>query len=146
MKIKLDENIPASVKGLLQKIGHNVETVPDESLTGETDSVLWRHVQAEQRFLITQDLDFSDIRQFSPGTHHGLLLVRLANPSRQNLTARIEQVFKTENVQDWKCCFVVVTDTKIRFVVLLSRRRQKYRNGARSGCSLFSDTVHQYIF
>ena len=70
MKIKLDENIPTSLKFRLQEIGSDVETVPDESLTGVTDDVLWQHVQNAQRLLITQDLDFSDIRQFHPGTHH----------------------------------------------------------------------------
>ncbi len=114
MKIKLDENIPASLKFQLQKIGSDVETVPDESLTGATDAVLWQHVQNEQRLLITQDLDFSDIRRFHPGAHHGLLLIRLANSSRRHLTSRIEQLFKCEDVQSWKGCFVVVTDTKIR--------------------------------
>jgi hypothetical protein len=33
--------------------------------------------QRAGRFLVTQDLDFSDVRRFEPGSHHGLLLVRL---------------------------------------------------------------------
>ena len=32
--------------------------------------------QSDGRFLITQDLDFSDAREYVPGTHHGLLRVR----------------------------------------------------------------------
>ena len=36
----------------------------------------WLAPQSGSRFLITQDLDFSDIRKFAPGTHHGLLLVQ----------------------------------------------------------------------
>jgi hypothetical protein len=36
--------------------------------------------QASQRFLVTRDLDFSDVRTFAPGTHRGLLLVRLRKP------------------------------------------------------------------
>jgi len=38
---------------------------------------MWSAARRDERFLITQDLDFSDIRQFKPGTHPGLLLVRL---------------------------------------------------------------------
>jgi hypothetical protein len=34
-------------------------------------------LQAHGRVFITQDLDFSDARKYVPGTHHGLLLVRL---------------------------------------------------------------------
>jgi len=42
-------------------------------MTGHPDGDIWRHAQQEGRFLITQDLDFSDINLFSPGTHHGIL-------------------------------------------------------------------------
>jgi hypothetical protein len=34
-------------------------------------------MQESQRFLVTQGLDFSDTRRFSPGMHCGILLVRL---------------------------------------------------------------------
>jgi predicted nuclease of predicted toxin-antitoxin system len=53
------------------------------------DEEIWAAAQKESRFLITQDLDFSDERKFSPGSHCGLLLLRLG-------------------------CFVVVTAREIR--------------------------------
>ena len=37
MKIKIDENIPASVAGLLENLGHDVDTVTDEKPTGGND-------------------------------------------------------------------------------------------------------------
>jgi hypothetical protein len=75
---------------------------------------VWSAAQAAQRFFITQDLDFSDMRRYAPGTHAGLLLVRLARPGRNALFERIVSVFQTENVDEWKECLVVVTDRKIR--------------------------------
>jgi hypothetical protein len=66
------------------------------------------------RFLITQDLDFSDLREYQPGKHHGLLLVRLANPSRRALIKRVNTLFATEDVEGWRGCFVVATERKIR--------------------------------
>ena len=76
MKIKLDENLPARLVPILQRHGHDVDTVPEEQLSGRPDTEIWQAVGTEGRFLITQDLDFSDTRQFAPGTHAGLLLVR----------------------------------------------------------------------
>jgi predicted nuclease of predicted toxin-antitoxin system len=76
--------------------------------------LVWDAAQQAERFLITQDLDFSDVRRFQPGTHHGLMLVRLQTPSRRRLAERIESVFRIENVIDWDRCFVVVTDHKVR--------------------------------
>lgn len=64
--------------------------------------------------MITQDLDFSDIRRFVPGTHHGLLLVRLREPRREALVQKIQTLYQTEDVESWKGCFVVVTERKIR--------------------------------
>lgn len=69
MNIKLDENLPASLVGALAKLGHDVDTVVAEGLAGETDNVVCQAAQDARRFLITQDLDFSDIRRFAPGTH-----------------------------------------------------------------------------
>jgi hypothetical protein len=87
MKIKLDENMPAGLAEILVRLGHDVETVPQEGLAGCSDPDIWSSAQREGRFLITQDLDFSDIHRFSPGTHHGLLLVRLRTPGRLALTS-----------------------------------------------------------
>jgi hypothetical protein len=36
---------------------------------------------------------FSDIRHFAPGTHRGILLVRLSNPSRRHLVERRRGIF-----------------------------------------------------
>ncbi len=73
MKIKLDENMPESLAEQLGQLGHDVHTVPSEAPSGEKDARIWSAARSEQRFLITQDLDFSDVRQFTPGTHAGIL-------------------------------------------------------------------------
>jgi predicted nuclease of predicted toxin-antitoxin system len=122
MKIKLDENLPVRLAILLKNIGHDVDTAYEEQLVGRTDSEIWAAAQRESRFLVTQDMDFSDTRLFAPGTHHGLLLLRLRSPNRQNLAERIQELFQRENVGDWIGCFVVATERKIR--VLKPRGQQ----------------------
>jgi len=114
MKIKLDENLPCRLVNLLIELGHETDTVPEEGLAGHNDSEIWEVVQKEGYFFITQDLDFSDTRRFIPGTHNGLLLMRLRDPGREALLQRIKYLFKTESVADWKGCFVLVTEHKIR--------------------------------
>jgi predicted nuclease of predicted toxin-antitoxin system len=112
MKIKLDENLPAKLVPLLQQRGHDVHTVPDENLGGSADAEVWRAAKAEGRFLITQDLDFSDIRHFAPGTHYGLLLLRLREPGALALTRAVSSV--ATEIDHWQGCFVVLTDHKLR--------------------------------
>jgi predicted nuclease of predicted toxin-antitoxin system len=114
VKIKLDENLPERLVAVLTGLGHDVDTVSSEQLTGNEDGDVWRAAQSVERFLITQDLDFSDTRRYVPGTHFGLLLVRLAHPGREALLARISALFVTEAVDVWRGCLVVATDHKVR--------------------------------
>jgi predicted nuclease of predicted toxin-antitoxin system len=114
MKIKLDENLPLRLAILLKDLGHDAHTLHEEFLIGRADSVIWEAAQKESRFLITQDLDFSDLRQFTPGSHHGILLVRLRSPNRRDLVERVGELFQRENVDEWAGCFVVATERKIR--------------------------------
>lgn len=114
MRIKLDENLPTELKLRLAELGHDVDTVPEENLGGCDDPEVWRQTQVAGRFLITQDLDFSDIRRFAPGTHAGILLVRLEHPSRTAVAAAAFGVFTDESLGDLAGCLVVVTEVKIR--------------------------------
>ena len=114
MKAKLDENLPRQIAVELRGRGRDVQTVVEEGLTGRANADLWQAAQREGRLLITQDLDFSDTRKFQPGTHHGIVLIRLQSPSRQNLIARAKELFDAEDITSWTGCFVVVTERKIR--------------------------------
>ena len=63
MKIKLDENLPSGLAKILAQLGHDADTITDEGLAGSDDPQVWEAAQRTRRFLITQDLDFSDIRK-----------------------------------------------------------------------------------
>ena len=114
MRIKLDENLPIRLVSVLAELGHDVDTVPSERIAGRDDDVVWQTAQAGRRFLVTQGLDFSDIRKYAPGTHHGLLLVGLPQPGRTTLFERIITLFKVEDVESWRGCLVTATPRKVR--------------------------------
>lgn len=123
MRVKLDENLPVALSPALTSLGHDVDTVFDEGLAGQPDEEVWRASQSAHRFLVTQDLDFSDVRAFAPGTHHGVLLVRLPAPGRRSLFERICMLFRSEDVESWRGCFVVATERKLRVRCRASERR-----------------------
>lgn len=114
MKIKLDENMPASLAPELARLGHDVFTLRDEGLSGAPDFNVWEAAQLEKRFLITQDLDFSDSRRFAPGTHAGVLLIRLREPSQRALSDRVLALFREHPVAGWAGCFIVASGRKVR--------------------------------
>lgn len=114
MRIKLDENLPLRLAPRLGALGHDVVTVRDEGLVGADDRRIWEAAQFERRFLVTQDLGFSEIANFAPSGHAGVLLVRLQEPSRPDLLRRVEAVFRQENVESWAGCIVAATERKVR--------------------------------
>jgi len=114
MKVKLDENLPFRLASILKHLGHDVHTLQYEGLLGRPDKEIWERAQQESRFLITQDMDFSDSRKFIPGSHHGILLLRLRSSDRTSLVERVTELFQNESVGEWNGCFVVATERKIR--------------------------------
>ena len=114
MKIKLDENLPVRLSQALSQLGHDVDTAMEEGLIGKDDSVIWEAAQEHQRLLITQDLDFSDLRQYQPGSHAGIVLVRLRDPSGAALFERVTRIFEEGRPEEWCGAFIVATDHKLR--------------------------------
>jgi predicted nuclease of predicted toxin-antitoxin system len=76
MRIKIDEDLPDLAAKWLRDQGHDAETVREQHMGGWKDSKLWDSIQSEQRFLVTADKGFGDIRAYPPGTHGGVLLLR----------------------------------------------------------------------
>jgi len=114
MLIKLDENLGNTHAEFLRQMGHSCDRVADEGLSGTVDQAVWQQVCAEQRFFITLDLDFSDVRRFQPGTHPGILLLRPRNRSRQavlDLLGRIVNEYSLESLQQ---CLVVADEVQTR--------------------------------
>ena len=80
MRFKLDENFDLRLVPLVEEGNHDVETVQSESLSGCSDDQLFERCVAEQRTLITLDLDFSNPFRFPPETTAGIVVVRPPRP------------------------------------------------------------------
>ena len=85
MRFKLDENLPIQLKRLFTESGHDAATAIDEGLGGAPDTELAAVCIAEGRALVTQDLDFADIRAYPPAASAGIVVFRLAGASRDAL-------------------------------------------------------------
>jgi predicted nuclease of predicted toxin-antitoxin system len=114
VKIKIDENLSLAHRRLLEGVGHEVADVHDERLSGASDDVLWSHVCAEGRFLVTLDTDFSDVRRFSPGSHPGILLLRTAHPSVSTVSMILRRVLEEHDLSGLAACLVVADEVRTR--------------------------------
>ena len=84
MRLKLDENISRTVALTLADYGHDIDTVPAEGLAGATDVQVALAAAGADKMLITLDRDFADVREYPPGTHPGIIVVRV-DPPRPSL-------------------------------------------------------------
>ena len=71
MKFKVDENLPTEYASILRGAGFEADTVSDEKLSGAGDTVLSERCRAEDRVLMTLDLDFANVQAYPPKSHPG---------------------------------------------------------------------------
>lgn len=114
MKFKLDENVAASAGQLLTAAGHDVATVRQQGLTGMPDSHIAAVCRAEGRALVTEDLDFSDIRAYPPAEHPGILVLRLASPDRNAVRRAIGTFLAQLDPDDLPGKLVIIDADRIR--------------------------------
>ena len=97
MRVKLDENLPTQLKHLFAESGCDAATVLDEGLGGASDAALASACAEEQRVLVTQDLDFADVRAYPPVEYPGIVVFRLANGARDSIleigASRVERIW-----------------------------------------------------
>ena len=114
LKIKTDEDLPASVAVKLCGVGYLAETVIEEGMGGAKDPALWRAVQAEGRFLITADKGFADVRKYPPGTHRGVLLLRPDEDGIGLVEALVELVLREGGLERLRGAVAVASPRGLR--------------------------------
>ena len=61
--------------------GHDVDTVTDEDLVGALDRDVVAAATAAGRILVSLDRGLGDIRAYPPGSHAGIVVLRLTDQS-----------------------------------------------------------------
>ena len=107
MKIFVDENIPLLTVKELVRQGYDVIDIRGTDDQGITDEVLWQKAQDLGCLLITTDKGFAAHRE---ELHHGILIIRLKQPSRQKIHQRVLQALKRYTATQWSGLMVVMRD------------------------------------
>jgi predicted nuclease of predicted toxin-antitoxin system len=113
-RLKVDENLPAEIAELLSSHGHNAVTVADQGWEGLPDGELWRRIQAEDRWIVTADKEFADLRRFPPGSHTGVILLRSAREGLLEYLRLAGTALASIKLDDIAGAVVVVTDRGVR--------------------------------
>lgn len=114
MIVKLDEDLSPMVAEPLRAAGYQVRTVADQGWSGLADDELWRHVVAQNEFLVTADKGFADLRSYPPGTHPGILLLRPERESLVEFCAVVSVVLAAGGLESLTGCVSVASPRGLR--------------------------------
>jgi len=114
MRIKLDENMPAAMTELLRQAGHDALSVADEGLGGTADPTVLQAASAEDRVLITFDLDFADVRSYPVGSHAGIVVFRLHDQRWVVLEGPARHLVASGGLERIRGGLAVVDEARIR--------------------------------
>ena len=111
----IDEDMPRSMAVVLREAGHDALDVRDVGLRGHTDDEVFAYAQAHDALLVTADKDFADILRFRPGTHAGVIVVRVPNvlPTRHVNNALLRALGGLEG-EDLRGLLIIVEVGRIR--------------------------------
>ena len=107
MKIFVDENIPLMTVSELREQRFEVIDIRGTEQQGLPDELLWQKAQKEKCLLITTDKGFSNYRE---EPHHGILIIRLNQPTRLKIHQRVMQALKRYSEREWSGLTVVMRD------------------------------------
>jgi predicted nuclease of predicted toxin-antitoxin system len=114
VKVKLDENLPADAAALLTELGHEVDTVVTEGLAGAIDRAVLAAATSEGRVLFTLDRGLGDIRAYAPGTHGGIVVLRVDDQATRALLMTLQAFVENHDVDGLAGCLVIVRGHLVR--------------------------------
>jgi predicted nuclease of predicted toxin-antitoxin system len=86
----VDESLPNTVVKALRGAGYQAESVREISLQGADDDTMFNEAQKRHAVLVTGDEDFTDVRRFPTGTHHGIIVVRMQGTKEQRAASLMD--------------------------------------------------------
>jgi len=92
VKFKPDEILPAAAAPVLAGAGHDVDTVIAEDPAGAPDEDAAAAANATGRILISLDRGLGNIRSYPPGSHAGIVVLRLTDQSAATVTKAISDL------------------------------------------------------
>ena len=114
MRAKLDENAPLSVLGPLSEAGVDVDTVAGEGLVGADDPAVLAVASGEGRVVVTMDRGFGDVRGYPPGSHGGIVVLRMDQQTPRRVAEAVTQLVATVELAALEGCVSVWRDGELR--------------------------------
>lgn len=115
LRLLIDESLPRAVGTALAAAGFDVEDARDVGLAGKVDADVFARAQQERRVLLSRDVDFADLLAFPVGSHHGIVVARLANEHPMSFLAGLMvRALTGLEASDTHGCLLIVEEHRVR--------------------------------
>lgn len=100
---------------MLREAGHEADTVADQKLSGAGDSELYKRCQAEDRILVTLDLDFANVHAYPPKSHCGIIVFRSNTQDKATLISLLTRMLPVLTQRSPRRQLWIVEQDRIRY-------------------------------
>jgi predicted nuclease of predicted toxin-antitoxin system len=117
MRFLLDANMPRSVAGAVQRLGHEAVDVRDIGLGGAEDQQVAAYAKQHDLALITRDFDFSDVRNYPPAEFAGIIVLELPDDAVAATVVKVMESFLSQPqlLSQLKGRLAIVESWRVRF-------------------------------
>src|SRR3989338_2351972 len=98
----------------LKECGFDAVHVRDRGMAKSDDAKIFDLAAAENRIIITMDLDFSAILALTKTNGPGVILLRMHRPNPESIKFRLGILFKSHSETDIVSSITIVEDARIR--------------------------------
>ena len=113
-RIKLDENFSPYLAETFRAAGHDAHSVLEENLSGSDDLIIYQTILAENRLLITFDLDFGEILALGVIARPSVVIFRLSDERADFVNQRIEWMLSEQAEALASGALILVEDARYR--------------------------------
>lgn len=107
MRFLVDENVPRLVTRMLSEVGHDVVDVRDQ-MQGVPDSLVSDAAIAENRVLVTLDMDFANIVQYPPDKYPGIIVLRVPHPTQTRIVGTLKDFLMAVDEESIQHALIIV--------------------------------------
>lgn len=114
MRFLIDMGLATGVARWLRGRGHDAVHIRAEGLQRLPDPEIFEKAVAEDRIILTVDLDFTEIAALSRGSLTSVVVFRLRNPRAQRVLERLQSILPAVTEALEAGAVVVVEETRHR--------------------------------
>lgn len=114
MNFFADECVYKVTVDLLPSWGHDVLTAQDVGLSGKPDEEILAYAVMHERVLITIDMDFSNIRHYTPKSHKGIIVAKIRPRNVSDVHRVLEYLLNNTEPDRLSASLVIIDQSKYR--------------------------------